>query len=139
MRVFEAADFRCERCGSTDQQLHAHHKLYLKGRKPWEYDRRLLECLCDDCHRRAHEEQEQLALIVAQQPTAQIPHLTDALLTAIYEPDPPADMHPRMRSLFDKIGKAMTTGATDDFIHAQNALQDLRDERADIARGEGGN
>lgn len=138
LRVFEAAGFHCERCGNADQQLHAHHKIYLKGRRPWEYEDQLLECLCDDCHERAHDEQQQLALIVAQQPTAKLPYLMDALLGAVYDREVPSQMSPRVHALFTKIGKALSTGEPTAFIDAQNDLQDMRDERTDFLRGPGG-
>jgi|SRR5688572_21992046 len=54
LRVFEAADFKCIECGSNSDTLHAHHKIYRKGRKPWEYDLKDLACLCEACHERWH-------------------------------------------------------------------------------------
>lgn len=35
LEVLSRADFRCERCGNAEQQLHAHHKTYVRGRQPW--------------------------------------------------------------------------------------------------------
>jgi hypothetical protein len=78
--VFERAQFTCECCGSTSNQLHAHHKVYLRGRKPWEYDDELLECLCDPCHAEAHENLEELYLAVAEFPSADLPIITQVIL-----------------------------------------------------------
>jgi hypothetical protein len=30
--------------------LHVHHRYYLRGKKPWEYDDDALTTLCEDCH-----------------------------------------------------------------------------------------
>ena len=51
---------RCQKCGSLGP-LHLHHKVYYtrKGRlvrKPWEYEMKDLEVLCEDCHKKAHNE-----------------------------------------------------------------------------------
>jgi hypothetical protein len=54
LEVFERAGFKCEECGSTTEQLHAHHKIYHKGHAPWEYELSELSCLCDGCHERWH-------------------------------------------------------------------------------------
>lgn len=35
--------------------LNVHHKLYVKGRNPWEYMDEDLITLCIDCHRKVHE------------------------------------------------------------------------------------
>jgi hypothetical protein len=42
--------FTCKECGATDKPLHVHHKIYIKGLKPWEYKEQLLTTLCNDCH-----------------------------------------------------------------------------------------
>lgn len=36
-------------------QLHIHHKYYIKGKKPWEYDNEALVTLCADCHQKRHQ------------------------------------------------------------------------------------
>lgn len=40
----------CQYCGRSDRYMHVHHNLYVKGRKPWEYDNKDLVTLCDRCH-----------------------------------------------------------------------------------------
>ncbi len=54
LEVLELADFTCEQCGSKTETLHAHHKIYRKGREPWEYELWELSCLCDSCHETWH-------------------------------------------------------------------------------------
>ena len=50
LEVLSRADFACEECGDKDSTLHVHHSVYLKGRRPWEYEDRFLQCLCEKCH-----------------------------------------------------------------------------------------
>lgn len=40
----------CQFCGRQDRYLHVHHKRYIKGNKPWEYENSDLITLCDRCH-----------------------------------------------------------------------------------------
>lgn len=54
LEVMEAAGFACELCRATDKTLNVHHAKYVRGRKPWEYDRSELHCLCEGCHRSEH-------------------------------------------------------------------------------------
>lgn len=35
--------------------LNVHHKYYISGKSPWEYDDDALITLCEDCHRKTHE------------------------------------------------------------------------------------
>jgi hypothetical protein len=112
LRVLERAGWACEWCGDTENQLHAHHKVYLKGHKPWEYEDSQLECLCDGCHGRAHALLKQLELAVAEQPTSVLPVLA---------------------KLVGKLGDAEPMQRVD----ARNALQDELDAIEDYRRGSG--
>lgn len=47
---------KCERCGS-ENFLQVHHKKYIKGKLAWEYEDKLLECLCGSCHKKHHEQE----------------------------------------------------------------------------------
>ena len=38
--------------------LNIHHKYYIKGRKPWEYDNDALVTLCEKCHKEIHEKEK---------------------------------------------------------------------------------
>ena len=138
LEVLERAGFRCARCGNTERSLHAHHKIYLKGRKPWEYEDRLLECLCELCHETAHEQKDRLDLFVAYQPTALLPGLIDAVVAAASGDAPPADIDPQMRSCFAKLSAALSSGDRTALVDAQNELQDLLDVGLDYLRGAGG-
>lgn len=45
----------CFECGRQDKTLHVHHKIYLRGKDPWEYDEDTLISLCMDCHDKREE------------------------------------------------------------------------------------
>lgn len=51
LEAMEAAGWMCRQCGTDTQEMHVHHMLYIKGRKPWEYENRHLLALCADCHK----------------------------------------------------------------------------------------
>lgn len=55
LHCLEAAGWACNRCFATDRTLHVHHRYYVKGRKPWEYEGSELEVLCAECHSSNHE------------------------------------------------------------------------------------
>lgn len=54
LRIFERDGWKCVSCGADDIQLHAHHTVYTKGAKPWEYEDDLIVTLCMRCHHTAH-------------------------------------------------------------------------------------
>ena len=54
LEALESAGFECAECGSKDNQLHVHHKSYIKGMKIWEYEIAQLSVLCEGCHSDAH-------------------------------------------------------------------------------------
>lgn len=58
LRIMERECFTCERCESSDDTLNVHHAFYRKGKKPWEYEDRVLHCLCESCHKEIHAEKE---------------------------------------------------------------------------------
>lgn len=60
LEVLERAGWACEMCGDSESTLHVHHKQYLKGREPWEYDADQLASLCEICHSATHEESDRL-------------------------------------------------------------------------------
>lgn len=60
------ADFRCERCDAHDKTLNVHHRIYRKGREPWEYDLIDLICLCEGCHEEEHQWRDQLKEVMAR-------------------------------------------------------------------------
>lgn len=50
LEILQRDNWTCRQCGSTEDTLHVHHHYYEKGKKPWEYDDRILITLCEGCH-----------------------------------------------------------------------------------------
>ena len=50
LQIMSRDKFTCKLCGDTETQLHVHHKEYINGNNPWDYDNTLLITLCEDCH-----------------------------------------------------------------------------------------
>jgi len=50
LQILERDDFTCQGCGGKENTLHVHHKEYVYGRMPWEYDDEELITYCEDCH-----------------------------------------------------------------------------------------
>lgn len=67
LEALETTDFHCESCSDHQTTLHVHHKLYLKGKEPWEYYRGQLAVLCERCHENIHADDpfQELASMVA--------------------------------------------------------------------------
>jgi Zn finger protein HypA/HybF involved in hydrogenase expression len=55
LEVLNLRGFKCEICGNEKDQLHVHHRFYIKGRKIHEYDNDVLQVLCEKCHESEHE------------------------------------------------------------------------------------
>ena len=56
--ILERDDYTCQRCyadRSDDVMLNVHHRYYIEGHKPWEYPDDALVTLCEECHRKEHE------------------------------------------------------------------------------------
>jgi len=49
--------YKCRKCGCK-YSLQVHHKIYVKGRKPWEYTNQFLVTLCGRCHLKEHQGKE---------------------------------------------------------------------------------
>lgn len=52
LKILERDGWCCYECGHEDKTLHVHHRYYLRGKKPWEYEDDALITLCEDCHDR---------------------------------------------------------------------------------------
>lgn len=50
LKLFEAAGWRCQSCGSESQTLQAHHINYEKGADYWDYPHENFKVLCEGCH-----------------------------------------------------------------------------------------
>lgn len=52
--LYRLAEYKCQRCNCEDSPLHAHHRLYVQGRQPWDYPDDDFEVLCERCHAEHH-------------------------------------------------------------------------------------
>lgn len=55
LEILSRDEFACKKCGDTDSQLHVHHKRYINGHEPWQYDDFDLITLCVLCHKEIEE------------------------------------------------------------------------------------
>jgi hypothetical protein len=54
LEIMERDGFQCQMCFDREETLTVHHKEYLKGLEPWEYEDKYLITLCEDCHESIH-------------------------------------------------------------------------------------
>lgn len=55
LEIFKRDQWACTQCGCDYRTLHIHHKIYIKGSNPWEYEDDYLITLCQLCHQKEHE------------------------------------------------------------------------------------
>ena len=48
--ICQRDEWKCKLCGDNYETLHVHHKRYIKGNEPWEYEDDDLVTLCESCH-----------------------------------------------------------------------------------------
>jgi hypothetical protein len=71
LELLEAADWKCqiEGCNASERsQLHIHHKVYLRGKKAWEYPGFAYQVLCAGCHLDEQGRMERRAIALASTP-----------------------------------------------------------------------
>ena len=68
LEILEQADWACEVCGDSRSTLHVHHKHYIKGREPWDYDANQLASVCSSCHESHHDSSDLLSDVVSRLP-----------------------------------------------------------------------
>jgi hypothetical protein len=62
--IIDASRNHCENCDAEDTTFNVHHKIYIKGREPWDYDDEHLECLCRKCHKEKHNAVDYLVNLI---------------------------------------------------------------------------
>lgn len=68
LEALESQGWACECCGEDGEQLHVHHKRYLKGHNPWDYDVEQLAVVCGDCHKSLGEQNALLNKVLSLVP-----------------------------------------------------------------------
>lgn len=66
LEVLDRAGWVCEMCGDGESMLHVHHKQYLRGREPWEYDADQLASLCATCHKEGHGSPDRMLNVISR-------------------------------------------------------------------------
>jgi hypothetical protein len=56
LEIMDRDNWSCTKCCSSTRTLHVHHKKYIKGANPWDYEDHFLTTLCYICHENEHEE-----------------------------------------------------------------------------------
>ena len=77
LEIMNLRGFKCDKCGNEDEQLNVHHRFYIKGREPWEYDNDVFQVLCNKCHKIEHEKKDMVIEV--------IPEKYDLLISVINE------------------------------------------------------
>lgn len=57
LEVLDSNNFTCQLCGDSESTLHVHHKMYAKGKEPWEYELAQYAVLCKTCHQNEHDKE----------------------------------------------------------------------------------
>lgn len=83
----EDSGWACGHCGCESEQLHVHHKLYVRGRNIWEYENHELEVLCHECHTLTHQVKDQLNEAIARCDLYSLKQLLGYARAISYEPD----------------------------------------------------
>jgi hypothetical protein len=50
LEILNRDEWACANCGNNTKTLHVHHRYYITGNEPWEYDSDVLVTLCEECH-----------------------------------------------------------------------------------------
>jgi hypothetical protein len=51
LEILQRDDFTCQLCKDTKAELQIHHKEYITGREPWEYENENFITYCKHCHK----------------------------------------------------------------------------------------
>jgi len=66
LQIMERDKFTCRFCRSKDKTLNVHHKIYTKGKSPWEYEDYVFVTLCEDCHKWAEMVKEDVLMTLGR-------------------------------------------------------------------------
>lgn len=58
LEIMNRDNFTCQICGAKDKQLHVHHTTYIPGCDIWDYFDNHLITVCEECHTREHNKDE---------------------------------------------------------------------------------
>ena len=64
LEAMQADRFTCQMCFHSDKSLNVHHKRYISGAMPWEYETSDLITLCEDCHAKYHRDEKKTQIMI---------------------------------------------------------------------------
>ena len=50
LEIMQRDEFTCQFCKEKEKTLHVHHKSYIYGKEPWDYNDNNFITLCYECH-----------------------------------------------------------------------------------------
>ena len=64
LEIMERDNWTCRSCGASGEgvTLNVHHAYYEKGKKPWEYENKMLITWCEKCHKERHSMNKDILL-----------------------------------------------------------------------------
>jgi hypothetical protein len=60
LEIMERDKFTCQCCFSKRNSLTVHHKFYIEGLSPWDYQDMCYVTLCEHCHTKFHDDFERV-------------------------------------------------------------------------------
>lgn len=84
LEILSRDKFTCTSCGDSETELQIHHKKYIDGKEPWEYDESDLITLCKHCHLVTEELKRENASPVVISKTKYSSENGNAFLAVIY-------------------------------------------------------
>ena len=66
LEILQRDEWMCQSCADDKATLHVHHRRYISGRAPWEYEDSDLVTLCERCHDLFTETRRTLDTILGQ-------------------------------------------------------------------------
>ena len=89
LEVMQGAGWKCQMCSTETKTLHVHHRMYVKGRKPWEYQNTEFDVLCEGCHAEGHKLKDKVNWLLRQIPSRMLEEAC-GLLTGFYADELPS-------------------------------------------------
>lgn len=50
LEILQRDNWCCQLCSDNNTNLQVHHKVYISGREPWDYENEVLITVCQHCH-----------------------------------------------------------------------------------------
>jgi 5-methylcytosine-specific restriction endonuclease McrA len=87
LEVMERDEFTCQLCTKTDVTLNVHHKSYIYGNDPWDYELDNFVTYCEKCHSLEEQSKTTLKEMILELQKSGIPllHILDDFYYKIYK------------------------------------------------------